>query len=366
MLISLVASIGDDLLFEKAKALYIEVVEVAFRSNRGRMMHEIDDTMQKAMERAAENGHLELCNKLLSYAFCAMMLRGGARGSSVAICSKAMGLGARPCFSDLEASAGLGSLEVFKLMLESAIPDVSTRQWSSTDKWNVVYAASAGKDRLLKLDFLLSRGWVMGGWDGILRAVALRGDAALYNWVKLHEAENSELRLAHKWLIESNVCFNVRPKNLTPEYLEVLLKDGVGIDKSRCFDTGRLCEEMNFGPLSSENALGRIERRKKRRESIGVLTRYFHILHENGYRRYSIMLAVAIHSRVADLVDMVLRWGRDDLKEDDADYSKFTWIADLIPEQRKDYEKVYQILRTVLDSIESLMADESGELSVHY
>jgi hypothetical protein len=357
-LLSLFASIGDDTLFLKTSALYIEALKASPPSEKGeaeKMWPEMGSSMRAAVECAAENGHIGLCDRLLSEVYLHAMLRGGVRGSSLAICKKAMELGAKLSVDDLLSSAKSGSVEVFKLALSVTISSERRRQLSLGEKECIMRMASIGKDGPSKLDFLLSQGWTVENPESLLQVMSHRGSVCLYNWMKLNGENDGRLHLALKSHIESGTCFKVYPKCLTSEYLEALLADGADLSKLHFFGVGNVCEVLNREPSSPEKASERMKRVKERKESINELTRYLHILHEHGYRRYGAFLAVAIHARSEDLIDMVLRWGRDDLKEDDTDYAKFVWIASLIPEHRKNCKRVFRIQKVVLDSVKDIL-----------
>jgi hypothetical protein len=334
MLFRLVGLVGDKGMCHRAIALFDRIVKNAClhmyqRFTCEKVRSELEETFLLPMiECAAESGLLEICEtvRLEKGNRAEYMIKGGSRGNSVAICQRAIDLGARVYACNVEDAALYGSFDVFSLLL---------KQWFSTARHepcdgreNIEWGIFSGRDSAKKLHYLLTvlrsvgekLKWEIPSPDDILRRAA--------------ESQNVELcRYAReRGPTDLTLVYSMKSKPITREVLELGIEWGVDINKLDCRPFIEHMDEWHCGDPNF-----RVFIRERRKKNVIAVAQLYNLLHEHGYSRYKDMLEQSISMMCSSsLIEMVVKWGKNHLKEGDADYEEFNKLCRSLPKELAD------------------------------
>jgi hypothetical protein len=284
-----------------------------------------DECFPPMLEGAAESGRLDVCEEILPEVRSnreMLMIEGGSCSDSVAVCQRAIDLGAY-INSRLMVNAALyGSFDVFSLLLERFVSTVGHSSWDG--RLRIEEAVIAGRDSVRKLDHLLSvlhsvgkrLKWTIMIPNDILIWASAYGNVEMCRYAK------------EKGATDLTLVYEMKYTPITREVLELGIEWGVDINKLNCYFL--ICNMNGWhdaGPDSPPVV------RDHRKEIIDTISQLYHLLHEHGYRKYYDMLKQSISPlRSRELIEMVVRWGKDDLREGDEDYEEFTKLYKSLPD----------------------------------
>jgi hypothetical protein len=337
LLFKLVGLVGDKEMRYRAITLFDKMTEIAWFHTFQRFPYEgIWSVMEKGfilpmLEGAAESGRLDVyrsIEKRVRAGCCSSrsdsaaemhlraMLEGGSRGDSVAVCKRAIELGADVDSSHVVNAALHGSFDVFCFILKDYLS--STERIPPCDIVKIEEGVYKGRDSVKKFDFFMSEllpigrniGWKAPSPSDILHRASDHGNAGLCRYAK--EKGATDLKLVYSGLSVP----------IDQEVLELGIEWGVDINECNCyFPLTHLEEEYDksHDPLQVK--------RENRRRDLEAISKRYNFLHEHGYRNYSDMLIQAATARSRTLVETVIEWGKNDLREGDEGFKSFTRLC---------------------------------------
>jgi hypothetical protein len=291
-----------------------------------------DATISGLLIGAAESGDIDLCDTIMDWYRCNpnRMLEGGAKGSSIAVCKRAIELGAVPEYSYLIMAGRYGSYEVFEFIF-GRLGYRSAKTPEGTillpdDLYFLMVSISYGPDSIKKLELLSSAHRRSNSltYLAILHIAATIGNIELCRWCERYEQVPADI---YTKVVESPFS-----------------EKAVGLVSKYCLDDKTI---MSINEWAWEQTAKAIGRRPTRASTVGLakspskkmvklLSHNCAILGKYGLLRYSTLLHLAVGVRdcyQADppavggrkwlLAGKIISWGKENLRPGDADYKTF-------------------------------------------
>jgi hypothetical protein len=331
-LFRLIGLVGDKEMLLRAKGLIEKIVAIdwihGFQSStpgyaRSLLEKKFIPTM---IEGAAESGRLDVCEAIglkidRSVEF---MIRGGALSDSVAVCKRAIDLGASVSCNEVKNAALDGSFDVFAFLLDRYVSTAMHQNYYV--KRGIEENIRRGRDSVKKFDYLLSvlrsvgerLDWKVPSPDEILYAASRCANVELCRYAK------------EKGAIDLSLIYDNGLNPITKEILELGIEWGVDVNKCLCeislkYSVAEYDKSSDPLPVKREN----------RKKELDIVSQLYHLLHEHGYRQYDDMLRQAVWTRSRELVETVIEWGKNDLYEGDEGFERFTWHRLNLPDTPK-------------------------------
>jgi hypothetical protein len=277
----------------------------------------------------ASSGNIALCEEIMSwYGYSPdRMLTGGSLADTPDVCERAIELGAiirntRGVFHHMPCR--LARFSVFKLLLEcemeqekSFLGETAYEQWKNDYSYGFTCLASCGPDSMQKLHLIQSLGFVVDP-NTVLAAAAWEGNIELCRFAKQLGAELTGLLLD-----------GVRG-NLTRPMIDLVREFGLDINDINLSSAARMRGDLHDPQSPFLRSLGIRDKAMDSAAHIG-LRKYLHRLIKYGYRKYSVLLDIAMFVGHKELVEEMVALGKDRLLPGDPDYEAFTKLVETLP-----------------------------------
>jgi hypothetical protein len=275
---------------------------------------------------AAECGNIGLSETIMRWYNCLpyYMLRGGASGSSVEVCKRAIELEAIPTASDMRAAGKHGSYEVFRFIVEQL---ESQRDCESpeivnpfpTNTSEIVRSICSGPDAMKKLEMLPALGYE-GVHSHALRTSIVSGNFELYEWCKKRQPDPSAI-----------VFFSELGQFCEQSVRAILDLNRNDLSMSELNRHAWTQSRYLDGQAPTRASTVRLTKSKSEKR-IKVLRRYCSYLNKYDALRYSVLLQEAIKEKDPLLIERIVTWGKESLGPGDVDYAAFVKLIETLPQ----------------------------------